>query len=108
MPNWKLQLQLLAAELIAMMVLSRRGYHVDIAENTIEAFKRALSMGIGVIETDVCFSADRMPTLFHDRLAPDGRGVAAISQGVLCDLVVHSVPSLDDLAQLIVKSAKHV
>jgi glycerophosphoryl diester phosphodiesterase len=90
-----------------MVVVSHRGYHVDAPENTIEAFERALSMGVDGIETDVCLSTNGVPILFHDRLTSDGREVSAVSRTVLSDLVGYPVATLDDLERLIVRSAKH-
>jgi len=89
-----------------MVVVSHRGYHVDVPENTIDAFGLALSMGVGGIETDVCLSAEGEPILFHDRLTPDGREVSAVSRTVLSDLVGYQVATLVDLEGMIVRSAK--
>jgi glycerophosphoryl diester phosphodiesterase len=89
-----------------MIVISHRGYHDKLPENTIQAFEQALGMGVDGIETDVCVTSDGLPILFHDRLAPDGREVSALTRDELAGLVQHSVPTLDELEQLIVRSPK--
>ncbi len=78
-----------------MLIFSHRGYHVNTPENTLEAFEQAVAMGVDGIETDVRLSADALPVLFHDRLAPDGRDVASMSRQELSELVGYSVPTLD-------------
>ncbi|HEV8130122.1 MAG TPA: glycerophosphodiester phosphodiesterase [Acidobacteriota bacterium] len=82
-----------------MLVLSHRGCHVDVPENTLEAFDQAIAMGVDGIETDVRLSADGLPILFHDRVAPDGRQVATISRDGLSQLVGYSVPTLEEALQ---------
>jgi glycerophosphoryl diester phosphodiesterase len=88
----------------SMKVLSHRGYHVDVPENTMEAFERALAMGVDGIETDVWISGDGIPILFHDRLTRDGREVTRVSKAALEEAVGYAVPSLEDLEGLIARS----
>jgi len=64
-------------------------------------------MGVDGIETDVCLTANGVPILFHDRVTENGCEVSSISQTELEDIVGHSVPTLDDLEQLIVRSETH-
>jgi len=78
-----------------MLILAHRGYHVDVPENTLDAFDRAAALGVDGIETDVRMSLDRQAILFHDRLAPDGRDVARLTRSELSDLVGYPVPTLD-------------
>ena len=80
---------------MAILILSHRGYHVDAPENTLDAFDRAVSLGVDGIETDVRMSADGQAILFHDRLAPGGRDVSSLSRSELSDLVGYDVPTLD-------------
>jgi len=87
-----------------MRVISHRGYHVDLPENTIEAFERALAMGVDGIETDVWISGDGIPILFHDRLTRDGRRVTQLAKAGLEEAVGYAVPSLADLEGLIAQS----
>ena len=87
-----------------MKVISHRGYHVDVPENTMEAFERALQMGVDGIETDVWISGDGVPILFHDRLTHDGQQVTRLSKRALEKAAGYAVPSLGDLEGLIVRS----
>ena len=91
-----------------MLVIAHRGYHVDAAENTIEAFQAALSMGVDGIETDVRLTADDVPILFHNRVTDDGCEVSSITRTELEDVVGYPIPTLDDLEQLIVESGPRV
>jgi glycerophosphoryl diester phosphodiesterase len=91
-----------------MMVISHRGYHVDVPENTIAAFERALSMGVDGIETDVCLSVDGEAMLFHDRLTLDGRKVSTLSRGDLSTIVGYPIPNLSELERLIERSGKNI
>jgi glycerophosphoryl diester phosphodiesterase len=83
-----------------MLILSHRGYHTQAPENTLTAFKAAIALGVDGIETDIRLSQDQVPILFHDRLTPDGREVAAITQAELSDLVGYAVPTVEDALQL--------
>jgi glycerophosphoryl diester phosphodiesterase len=83
-----------------MLILSHRGCHTQAPENTLTAFKAAIALGSDGIESDVRSSRDRVPILFHDRLAPDGRLVATLTQAELSDLVGYAVPTLEDALQL--------
>ena len=62
-----------------MLALAHRGRHAGCPENTLAAFAEAVAYGADGIETDVRLSRDGLPVLFHDRLAPGGREVAALS-----------------------------
>jgi glycerophosphoryl diester phosphodiesterase len=91
-----------------MLVISHRGYHVDLPENTIEAFERALSMGVDGIETDVCLTVDGLPILFHDRVANDNREVSTLSRAGLEKNVGHPIATLEELEELILRSDPHI
>ncbi len=82
-----------------MEILSHRGFYrgADIPENTHAAFARAVAFGVDGIETDIRLSADGQAILFHDRLAPDGRPVAALSHGELQEITGHDIPTLDEV-----------
>jgi glycerophosphoryl diester phosphodiesterase len=82
-----------------MLVLSHRGYHKKVPENTLEAFEQAIALGVDGIETDVRLSADGLPVLFHDRLAPDGRPVASLARDQLNAVVGYPVPTLDSVLE---------
>src|SRR5687767_13312877 len=79
-----------------MRVLAHRGYAADAAQNTLEAFAAALAMGVDGIETDVRLSADGLPVLFHDRIAPDGRPVAELTRKELSRAAGYDVPTLEE------------
>ncbi len=83
-----------------MLVISHRGYHVCAPENTLESFEAAIAMGVDGIETDIRLSADLVPILFHDHLAPDGRDVASLSQSELENAVGHPIPTLEQALQI--------
>jgi glycerophosphoryl diester phosphodiesterase len=78
-----------------MLILSHRGFHESAPENTLAAFAEAVTMGVDGIETDVRLSADGLPIIFHNRVAPDGRAVASLTQSELSALVGYEVPTLD-------------
>ena len=84
-----------------MLVLSHRGYHADLPENTLAAFELAVRMGVDGIETDIRLSADGLPVLFHDRLSPDGREVASLSRDELSEAAGYPVPTLDSALERI-------
>lgn len=79
-----------------MLVLSHRGYHATVPENTIEAFQQAAAMGVDGIETDIRLSSDGKAILFHDRVSADGREVASISRQELSDVSGFSVPTVEE------------
>ena len=80
-----------------MLILSHRGYHEEVPENTQEAFELALSLGVDGLETDVRLSADGLPILFHDRVVPDGREVSSVSRRDLSRIMGYEVPTLDSV-----------
>jgi glycerophosphoryl diester phosphodiesterase len=79
-----------------VLVLSHRGYAVDVAENTLAAFEAAARMGVDGVETDVRLAADGAAVLFHDRFAADGREVAALSRAELSRAAGRDVPTLEE------------
>ena len=83
-----------------MLVISHRGYHVRIPENTLESFTAAIAMGVDGIETDIRLSADQVAILCHDHLTPDGRDVASLSHAELADAFGRPIPTLEQALQL--------
>lgn len=77
-----------------MLILAHRGYHQNVPENTLEAFAAAQALGVDGIETDLRLSSDGQVVLYHDRLAPDGREVSALSRDELAKLAQHPIPTL--------------
>src|SRR5690606_21789823 len=61
-----------------------------------EAFQAAADMGVDGIETDLRLTADGQLSLFHARLAPDGRPVIALTRDELQRLVGHAVPLAEE------------
>jgi glycerophosphoryl diester phosphodiesterase len=66
------------------LVFAHRGARVELPENTLEAFERALALGADALETDVHLTADGEVIVFHDetgqRLANEPKAVAACSR----------------------------
>lgn len=77
-----------------MLIISHRGVPGNGFENTLEAFDRAVQLGVDGIETDVRLTADGAAVLYHNRLAPDGREVAALGRAELSRLAGHPIPTL--------------
>lgn len=79
-----------------MLVLSHRGFARDVFENTLDAFDRAVTLGVDGIETDLRLSGEGEVLLYHDRLAPDGREVRALARRELSAAVGYQVPLLEE------------
>ncbi len=79
-----------------MLVLSHRGYHERVPENTLAAFAEAVDLGVDGIETDLRVSTDRQIVLFHDRHARDGRAVRDLTRDQLSAAMGFEVPTLDE------------
>lgn len=88
-----------------MLVLSHRGYHVNLPENTLEAFRAAIEMGVDGIETDIRLTADGVPVLMHDHLTRDGRAVSALTHAALTAAIGHAVPTVEQALDLPVPDA---
>ncbi len=73
-------------------VIAHRGASRAEPENTVAAFRHAVSMGADAIELDVRRTADGRLVVHHDAVLPDGRVLVRTSAA---DLPEH-VPSLDD------------
>lgn len=92
-----------------MLVFSHRGRAGGAAgrtadrtpDNTLAAFERAAAVGVDGMETDVRLSREGEAVLFHDRHAPDGREVAALSRAELSAAVGYPVPTLDEALDLL-------
>lgn len=85
-----------------MLVIAHRGRHTPSGprENSLAAFDVARALGVDGIETDIRLSVEDELLLYHDRLAPDGRPVAAHSRASLSQLVGFSVPTLEEALAL--------
>ncbi|MBI2314147.1 MAG: glycerophosphodiester phosphodiesterase [Betaproteobacteria bacterium] len=80
-----------------MLILAHRGHHAELPENTLDAFEAAVKLGVDGIETDLRFSADGMPVLFHDAAAKNGAAVARLTRNELAVASGYEVPSLDEV-----------
>jgi glycerophosphoryl diester phosphodiesterase len=83
-----------------MQILSHRGFHLGAAgihENTHAAFERAIKSGADGIETDIRLTADALPILFHDRLAPGDRPVEALTCAELSAIAGYQIPTLAEM-----------
>lgn len=79
-----------------MLVLSHRGDHRQLPENTLPAFAAAVDQGADGIETDIRLLADGQLALFHDSHVPDGRLVAGLSLAELRAACDRAVPTLGE------------
>ena len=79
-----------------MLILSHRGYHADVPENTVAAFERAQRLGVDGIETDLHLASDGQVILFHDRVAPNGQPISGLTRSELSQVVGFEVPTLDE------------
>ncbi len=79
-----------------MLRLAHRGLHRTAAENTLAAFALSLTAGFAGIETDVRLSADGEAVLYHNRNAPNGIAVSALSRSELSHLSGYIVPTLSE------------
>jgi glycerophosphoryl diester phosphodiesterase len=77
-----------------MLILSHRGVHHNVPENTIAAFEQAIAMGADGIETDIRLDRTGVPILFHDRHGPPGTRVSALTRDALSRAVGYDVPTL--------------
>ncbi len=77
-----------------MLQLAHRGLHRTAPENTLAAFALSLTAGFKGIETDVRLAADGEAILYHDRNAPNGIAVSALSRNELSHLTGYLVPTL--------------
>jgi glycerophosphoryl diester phosphodiesterase len=83
-------------------VVAHRGASWDAAENTLEAFERAVAVGAEWVELDVQLSSDGAPVVFHDvdldRLTPL-RG--PVRRRPLAELREVGIPTLDEVLELL-------
>jgi len=73
------------------VIYGHRGARGERAENTIEGFLHAKSVGVGGIETDIALTADFVPVLHHDPELADGRLIRNLNFSEL-----RGTPSLAD------------
>src|ERR1041384_6364020 len=50
-----------------IMIASHRGTHLEAPENSIAAFRKAIELGIDIIELDVRCTKEGIPVVMHDK-----------------------------------------
>jgi len=63
-----------------MQIIAHRGASAEAPENTLAAFRRALELGVGMIELDVHLTSDGIPVVIHDETlsrTSDGKGAVS-------------------------------
>ncbi len=92
-----------------MLLIAHRGFHDRrIAENTLEAFRRAVMQGADAIEFDLRLSRDGVPVVIHDenlhRVAGDSRRVRDLTAKDLCEVDLRgrgNIPTLNEITAAI-------
>jgi len=69
------------------VVIAHRGFHRDFPENTLEAFKAAMDLGVDGVEFDVQETADAEFVIHHD----DDIGGRSISSLSLTEIATHRI-----------------
>lgn len=80
----------------SMLIFAHRGYHRDVPENTLEAFRIARDLGADGIETDVRADKNGVAILFHDGRAENGALVSALDIAELREICGYHVPTLEE------------
>ena len=84
------------------LIQGHRGAHGLRLENTLPSFEAALDAGVGSIETDVHVTADGVPVLIHDPVAPDsGIPIHELPAADVCNAQPFGIPTLADLYRFI-------
>lgn len=87
------------------LAFSHRGFAPNGGENTLKAFRAAVELGFGYLETDVHASKDGVLMVFHDedlrRLTGDARRVSDCTAAELAQLRVtgEPIPTFDELLE---------
>lgn len=82
---------------MAVITFAHRGARAEAPENTLAAFRRALELGAGGIETDVRLTADGAVVCSHDAVIGRGRRRLRVDKSSAADLAEHGVPRLDEV-----------
>lgn len=86
-----------------IFVAAHRGWSAAYPENTMEAFRAALTQGVDQIETDVRMSADGELVLIHD----PGVGRTTYGTGEVCEMTFAQLQELDAGKPLGLKGQGH-
>ncbi len=79
------------------ITFAHRGARAEEPENTLAAFRRALELGAGGLETDAWLSADGQVVLVHDDVVRRGLRRMRVTRTAADQLARHGVPRLADL-----------
>ncbi|HEX6311403.1 MAG TPA: glycerophosphodiester phosphodiesterase [Acidimicrobiia bacterium] len=79
------------------ITFAHRGARIVEPENTLAAFRRALELGAGGLETDAWLSSDGQPVLVHDGVVHRGLRRARVGRTTAAALGRFGVPRLEDL-----------
>jgi glycerophosphoryl diester phosphodiesterase len=85
---------------LGVEVVAHRGANREAPENTLEAFQRAIEIGVQGIELDIQFTRDRVPVVHHDpNLRPAERPISSLS---LAEVKTSGpVPTFDEVLELV-------
>jgi len=78
-----------------MQIIAHRGASADAPENSLTAFRLAVSQGADGVECDLRLSADGVIVLSHDDVLTRSRGITIkTNETTAADLAAHDVPTL--------------
>jgi glycerophosphoryl diester phosphodiesterase len=81
------------------IAFGHRGARAYAADNTLESFELALTLGANGLESDVWLTADGVAVLDHDGIVPRRFGRTAAIASIDRQHLPPHIPSLDDLLQ---------
>lgn len=84
-------------------IVAHRGANREAPENTLEAFQRAVEVGVQGIELDIQLTLDGVPVVHHDPSLADGTAGRnkLISHYTFADLRSRDIASLDEVLELV-------
>ena len=84
-----------------VLIIAHRGASAYAPENTLDSFKKALSMGARAIECDVRMSKDKKLVVIHDEtIDRTTKGKGFVRDFSAEELKKHSIPELKELLEL--------
>ena len=85
-----------------MLKIGHRGAKVYVAENTLESFLKAISMGVDMIELDVQLSNDGIPVVIHDETVDrTTKASGLVEHFSATDLQSFGIPTLEQVFDII-------
>jgi glycerophosphoryl diester phosphodiesterase len=82
-------------------IQAHRGLHREVRENTLDAFRAAVALGVDGVELDVRWTGDRHLVVHHDPVV-EGMIIAATAAADLPDYVPTLAEALDAMASIVV------